>query len=78
MQIEHLFKIAAEEGIGEKLGAALAKNIVVASIGPVCTEALGHFGLAADIEPEHPKMGHLIAAAASRARAALGAKRKKL
>jgi uroporphyrinogen-III synthase len=41
----------------------------------VCTEALQHFGLNADIEPEHPKMGHLIAAVANRARGLVAAKR---
>jgi uroporphyrinogen-III synthase len=73
-QIDHLFKVAANEGLDRQLRSALSK-VVIASIGPVCTEALGHFGLKADIEPEHPKMGHLIAAVASRARSLLAAKR---
>ncbi len=75
-QVDHVFEVAAEDGLGEKLRGAL-QSMVVASIGPVCTEAIEHHGLAADIEPEHPKMGHLIAAVASRARGLLEKKRKK-
>jgi uroporphyrinogen-III synthase len=74
-QIEHLLRVAADEGFANKLRAGLSRT-VVASIGPVCTEALVHYGLAADIEPEHPKMGHLIAAVAERARALMVKKRK--
>jgi uroporphyrinogen-III synthase len=73
-QIDHLFKIAAGEDLESRLRSALEK-VLIASIGPVCTEALEHFGLKADIEPEHPKMGHLIAALAANAGALLQAKR---
>lgn len=73
-QIDHLFKVAAAEGLDRQLRSAFPK-VLIASIGPVCTEALEHFGLKADIEPEHPKMGHLIATVAGRARALLAAKR---
>jgi uroporphyrinogen decarboxylase len=65
-QLRHLLQIAAEEGIEADVRDALARRTVVASIGPTTTEALQEHGLAADIEPEHPKMGHLVAAAASR------------
>lgn len=75
-QIDHLLKIAAEEGFETEVRGALPRAIV-ASIGPVCSEALKHFGFAVDIEPEHPKMGHLIAAVAARARGLLEAKRGK-
>jgi uroporphyrinogen-III synthase len=47
---------------------------VVASIGPVCTEALRAEGLEPDLEPEHSKMGHLVKAAAERSLAILEAK----
>ncbi len=73
-QIDHLFKIAAGEDLESRLRSALEK-VLIASIGPVCTEALEHFGLKADVEPEHPKMGHLIAALAANAGALLQAKR---
>lgn len=65
-QIEHVTLIAAEEGVLEGVRAALARGMV-ASIGPVCSEALRADGLPPDLEPEHPKMGHLVKEAAARA-----------
>jgi len=41
--------------------------IVVGSIGPICSDALARRGVRVDFEPEHPKMGHLVLAAARRA-----------
>jgi uroporphyrinogen decarboxylase len=64
-QIAHLFQVAAEEGIGEALREALSARVVIGSIGPTTTEALMEHGLVADIEPEHPKMGHLVLAVAA-------------
>ena len=72
-QVDHLFRIAAGEQ--EQLRLGLSRT-VIASVGPVCTEALAHYGLKADIEPSHPKMGHLIAAVAAAAPALVAAKRK--
>ncbi|WP_437894525.1 uroporphyrinogen-III synthase [Sorangium sp. So ce124] len=72
-QVEHALLVAAEEGLVERLRAALARG-VVASIGPVCTEALRAEGIEPDFEPEHPKMGHLVKTAAARALEILVAK----
>ncbi len=72
-QIEHLFAIA--DKATESLRLAF-KRVVVASVGPVCTQALGQFGIKPDIEPAHPKMGSLIAAVAAEARQILTAKRR--
>ena len=36
------------------------------SVGPTTSETLREHGLQVDIEPEHPKMGHLVAAVAAR------------
>jgi uroporphyrinogen-III synthase len=72
-QVEHLFKVAAEDNADEKLRLA-CKNIAIGTVGPVCTEALEHFGLRPDIEPPHPKMGSLIAAVAASASRVLAAK----
>lgn len=66
-QVEHLFRVAAELGRAEALRAALRSRMVVASIGPVTTEALREHGVEPDLSPEHPKMGHLIAAVARQA-----------
>jgi uroporphyrinogen-III synthase len=63
-QVEHLLVVAAEEGRADDLRSALARRTVVGSVGPTTSEALHDRGLPVDIEPEHPKMGHLVAAVA--------------
>jgi uroporphyrinogen-III synthase len=73
-QVDHLFQVAIEDGAEEDLRRAL-KTIVVGSVGPVCTEVLHQFGVEPDIEPEHPKMGSLIADVAASARNVLARKR---
>jgi uroporphyrinogen-III synthase len=65
-QVEHLLQIAAEEGRESDLRTALARSIVVGSVGPTTSETLRAHQLPVDIEPEHPKMGHLVATAAAR------------
>jgi uroporphyrinogen-III synthase len=69
-QVEHLLAIAAADGRERELRAALAKHTVVGSIGPTTSETLRAHGLPVDIEPAHPKLGHLIAAIATGWRAA--------
>ncbi len=59
IQVAHLFRIAAEEGIEPQVRAGLSKAIV-ASIGPTTSEALEDYGLRVDFEPTHPKMGVLV------------------
>jgi uroporphyrinogen-III synthase len=73
-QVENALAIAAEEQLDAAVRERLRRG-VLASIGPVCTEALRAEGLAPDLEPEHPKMGHLVKAAAERAAAILHTKR---
>jgi uroporphyrinogen-III synthase len=73
-QVEHLFKVAADDKADDALRIALQK-IVVASVGPVCTQVLEQFGLTPDLEPAHPKMGSLIAEVAASAPGILAAKR---
>ena len=70
-QVEHLFRAAADP---EVLRRGLA-HAVVASVGPVCTEALEAHGIAPDLEASPPKMGPLVALVAARTRALLAAKR---
>jgi uroporphyrinogen-III synthase len=65
-QVTHLMQVAAELGTAEQLRRA-AQRIVVASIGPICSETLRAHGLPVDLEPEHPKMGQLVSAVARRA-----------
>ena len=73
-QVEHALGVAAEEGIAGALRESLRRGLV-GSIGPVCSEALRSEGLPPDVEPEHPKMGHLVKEAAARARLVLASKR---
>ena len=72
-QAENLFKLAASDKADDGLRRAF-RNIVVGSVGPVCTQVLQQFGLTPDIEPVHSKMGSLIAEVAARARAVLSTK----
>jgi uroporphyrinogen-III synthase len=71
VQVPHLLKIAAEQGVD--VGPAL-KRIVVASVGPSTSETLREFGIEPDLEPSHPKMGFLVNETAARAREILQSK----
>jgi uroporphyrinogen-III synthase len=72
-QVRHALLVAERMGLAAEVRAALRCG-VVASVGPVCSAALSAAGLAPDVEPEHPKMGHLVREAAAKARAVLAAK----
>lgn len=63
VQIDHLMRIAEEQGVGPAALAGLRKA-TIASIGPSTTESLEEFGLHAHLEPSHPKMGILVREAA--------------
>jgi len=73
IQLQHLMRIAAEEGLVPRVAAALPR-MVVASVGPVTSDALRELGLAPDLEPSHPKMGFLVSETAQRAREILKSK----
>src|SRR5439155_3674532 len=62
-QVDHVAQVAREMGEWERFQAA-ALQALVASIGPICSEALREHGLPVHLEPEHPRMGHLVRAAA--------------
>jgi len=64
-QAVHMLGVAAEMGREGDLRATLAARTVVGSIGPTTSEMLREHDLPVDIEPEHPKMGPLVAAVAS-------------
>jgi uroporphyrinogen-III synthase len=70
-QVEHLFQVA---GDGAAVRAGLARA-AVASVGPVCSEALEAHDVRVDLEASPPKMGPLVALVAARARAVRDAKR---
>ncbi len=74
VQIRHLFTVAEEMGLGEKLRAALSRTFI-GSIGPLTSEELVRHGLSADMEPSHPKMGILVKEASEQAAAVLREKK---
>jgi uroporphyrinogen-III synthase len=74
IQIQHLFRIAAEEKLQDKMQQGL-RSMVIASIGPTTTETLEDFGLVPDITPSHPKMGFLVKETSEQAGAILERKR---
>ncbi len=74
MQLVNLMRIAEEEGIAQQVREAIA-SAFVGSIGPTTTETLEDYGLNADFEPSHPKMGLLVNEAAGRAAEVLAGKR---
>jgi uroporphyrinogen-III synthase len=62
IQARHLFQIAEASGQARALRRALNIKTVTASIGPTCTAALQALGVEPCVEPENPKMGHLVVA----------------
>lgn len=64
VQARRLFQVAADLGVADDLAAALNARTVVASVAPVCEAALRRLGVTPHVVPEHPKMGHLVAALA--------------
>lgn len=74
VQVDHLFRIAEEEGLTPKIAPALARTAVV-SIGPTTSEALQEHGIQVDLEPSHPRMGIMIAEAAEQVHDILARKR---
>jgi len=58
-QVDHLFRFASGEGLEQPLREGL-RQMVIASVGPITSEALQEHGLAADFEPSHQKMGVLV------------------
>lgn len=59
IQVHHLLQVAEEMSAKGPLVSALRKTIV-ASIGPVTSEALAEYGIPVSLEPSHPKMGFLV------------------
>jgi hypothetical protein len=59
--------VAAKDGVKDQFLKALPR-VVVASVGPTCSERLKAHGIAIDHEPTHPKMGPLVQETALRAK----------
>jgi uroporphyrinogen-III synthase len=63
VQVVHLFRVAEAMARKHALLAALP-HAVKASIGPSTSETLASYGLTADCDASHPKMGFLVKEAA--------------
>lgn len=74
-QVVNLLRQAEAMGLGDELRRGF-ERVVVASVGPTTSELLRERGLPVDLEPEHPKMGHLVSAAAERSHELLERKRQ--
>jgi uroporphyrinogen decarboxylase len=74
-QVANLLRMAQQLGLEAELREALGR-MAVASVGPTTSEMLRDHELPVDIEPEHPKMGPLIAAAAEKSGSILERKRR--
>jgi uroporphyrinogen-III synthase len=74
VQLAHLWQIASQIGAEDDLQRGLA-SMVIASIGPTCSEEIHRRGLRPDLEASHPKMGLLVREAAEQADDLLRAKR---
>jgi uroporphyrinogen decarboxylase len=73
-QIVNMLRVAEQIDQLEPLRAGL-RSMVVASIGPTTSEMLYESDLPVDLEPDHPKLGHLVMACATRASEILERKR---
>jgi uroporphyrinogen-III synthase len=59
VQVTHLISVAEELELLAELRAGL-QRCVIASVGPITSEALRASGFEPDLEPEHPKLGQLM------------------
>ena len=69
-QVTHLMLIADKLGCSDELTRA-TQRIVIASVGPATSDAIQAQGWEVDLQPEHPKMGPLVAIAATQSRTIL-------
>ena len=74
-QVANLLRMAQQMGLEPQLRDGL-QRAVIASIGPTTSEMLHDHELPADVQPEHPKMGPLVAVAAELAATILEWKRR--
>ncbi|RMG34150.1 MAG: uroporphyrinogen-III synthase [Planctomycetota bacterium] len=65
-QVEHVLQVAEQMGLGDQFRQA-ARRRAIAAIGPTAAAAVREHHFPVDIQPEHPKLGHLINAIFDRA-----------
>ncbi len=73
-QVHHMMQVASESGLQDSVRRALQRVLIV-SVGPISTEGLRQHGIAADLEPAHPRMGQLVHETATKAKELLRRKR---
>ncbi len=64
MQARHVVQVAEQRGVEKEFRNAM-KKVVIASVGPTCSEAVRECGFAVDFEPAHAKMGQLVSESAA-------------
>lgn len=64
-QVVNMLRIAEQLGILNELRDGLHRT-VIASIGPTTSQMLHECDIHVDLEPSHPKMGHLVTESATR------------
>ncbi len=74
-QVENLARMAGELELADRVQQHLAET-VVASVGPATSQALRDHNWPVDIEPEHPNMDSLVAAAARQSHELLARKKR--
>jgi uroporphyrinogen decarboxylase len=74
-QVTSVLRVAEMLGLTDQIQRQLAR-LVVASVGPTTSEMLRECDWPVDIEPEHPKMGPLVMAAARQSAEVLARKRR--
>ncbi len=74
-QVVNMLRMAERMQIVDKLRAGL-QGTVIASIGPTTSQMLEECDIHIDLEPSHPKMGHLVIEAARRSDALSGERKR--
>ena len=74
-QIVNMMRMAETMGLTEQLRSGL-RTTAIASIGPTTSQMLAECDLHADLEPSHPKMGHLVVESARRSAGLVAAKQR--
>lgn len=74
-QVDNVLEYAKRLGLAEALRDAFRRSVLVASIGPVTTEALRRHDIVSDLVPDQAKMGALVAGLARSAAQLLRVKR---
>jgi uroporphyrinogen-III synthase len=64
VQWKHLLHVASQLGLAEAVVQALNTDVIVASVGPICSAVLTDAGVRPRVVPDNPKMGPLVGALA--------------